>query len=123
MNSKRRDRINHSLLGDARTQAWSNLGLWRSGQSDYRTAAQALALQLAEQMRLQAASSLLDVACGYGASLNVWHEMGIHEITGLEPQTACVQAWQTDHRFQCWHDSMQNLSLLNKASRLRPSSP
>ena len=114
MSSKRRERINHSILGDARKQAWSNLGLWRTGQSDYRTAAQALALQLAEQMSLQAASSLLDVACGYGASLNVWHEMGIREITGLEPQTACVQAWQTDHRFQCWHDSMQNISLLSQ---------
>ena len=114
MNSKRRDRINHSLLGDARKQAWSNLGLWRTGQSDYRTAAQALALQLAEQMSLQAASSLLDVACGYGASLNVWHEMGIREITGLEPQTACVQAWQTDRRFQCWHNRMQKLNLLSQ---------
>ena len=109
MSSKRRERINHSILGDARTQAWSNLGLWRSGQSDYRTAAQALALLLAEQMSLQAASSLLDVACGYGASLNVWHELGIADITGLEPQTACVQAWQTDPRFHCWHDTMQNL--------------
>ena len=114
MNSKRRDRINHSLLGDARAQAWSNLGLWQTGQTDYRTAAQALALQLAEQMRLQAASSLLDVACGYGASLNVWHEMGIRNITGLEPQTACVQAWQNDRRFQCWHDSMQSLNLLSQ---------
>ena len=114
MSSKRRERINHSILGDAHAQAWSNLGLWQTGQTDYRTAAQALALQLAEQMRLQAASSLLDVACGYGASLNVWHEMGIREITGLEPQTACVQAWQTDHRFQCWHDSMQNISLLSQ---------
>ena len=109
MTSRRRDRINSALLGDARKQAWSNLGLWREGNADYRMAAQALALQLAEQMQLQAAAAVLDVACGYGASLNVWHELGIADITGLEPQTACVQAWQTDPRFRCWHDTMQNL--------------
>ena len=52
MTSRRRDRINSALLGDARRQAWSNLGLWREGDTDYRVAAQALALQLAEQMPL-----------------------------------------------------------------------
>ena len=109
MSKRRYERINSALLGDTRAQSWSNLGLWKTGQHDYRAAAHALAMQLATQMPLQAASSLLDVACGYGASLNVWHELGIADITGLEPQTACVQAWQTDRRFHCWHDTMQNL--------------
>ena len=109
MSKRRYERINSALLGDTRAQSWSNLGLWQTGQHDYRAAAHALAMQLATQMPLQAASSLLDVACGYGASLNVWHELGIADITGLEPQTACVQAWQTDRRFRCWHDTMQNL--------------
>ena len=109
MSKRRYERINSALLGDTRAQSWSNLGLWQTGQHDYRAAAHALAMQLATQMPLQAASSLLDVACGYGASLNVWHELGIGNITGLEPQTACVQAWQTDPRFHCWHERMQNL--------------
>ena len=111
MTSRQCDRINSALLGDARRQAWSNLGLWREGVTDYRMAAQALALQLAEQMSLQAAAKVLDVACGYGASLNLWHELDLRDITGLEAQTACVHAWQTDLRFQCRHDTMQNLSL------------
>ena len=110
MKQRRYERINSALLGDTRAQSWSNLGLWQTGQHDYRAAAHALAMQLATQMQLQAAAAvLLDVACGYGASLNVWHELGIGNITGLEPQTACVQAWQTDRRFRCWHDTMQNL--------------
>ena len=111
MTSRRRDRINSALLGDARRQAWSNLGLWREGDTDYRVAAQALALQLAEQMPLQADAKVLDVACGYGTSLNLWYELGVRDITGLEPQTACVHAWQADLRFQCWLDNMQNLNL------------
>ena len=111
MTSRRRDRINSALLGDARRQAWSNLGLWREGDTDYRVAAQALALQLAEQMHLQADAKVLDVACGYGTSLNLWYELGVRDITGLEPQTACVHAWQADLRFQCWLDNMQNLNL------------
>ena len=109
MKQRRYERINSALLGDTRAQSWSNLGLWQTGQHDYRAAAHALAMQLATQMQLQAAAAVLDLACGYGASLNVWHELGIRNITGLEPQTACVQAWQTDSRFHCWHERMQNL--------------
>ena len=106
--SQRRDRINSALLGDTRTQAWSNLGHWQGDNRDYSTAAKALAVQLAKQMDLQAADSVLDVACGYGASLNLWHEWGLREVLGLEQQAACVAAWQDDDRFHCWHGRMQD---------------
>ena len=115
--SQRRDRINSALLGDARAQAWSNLGYWQDGHRDYPTAAKALALQLAEQINLQAADTVLDVACGYGASLNLWHEYGLREIVGLEQQAACVAAWQDDTRFQCLHGRMQDSVVLARERR------
>lgn len=115
--SDRRDRINSALLGDMRAQAWSNLGYWQEGHRDYPRAAKALALQLAEQMDLQAADAVLDVACGYGASLNLWHEWGLREIVGLEQQAACVAAWQDDARFQCLHGRMQDSVALVQGRR------
>lgn len=86
--------IASDALGDTRALAWSNLGCWDSPLDDYPTAAQRLAVQLAEQMGLQDADSILDVGCGYGASLLVWHQWGINRVVGVECQPAAVARWQ-----------------------------
>lgn len=104
------ERINATLLGDERRMAWSNLGWWQDGKHDYPSAARALAMQLATQMGLQAADSLLDVGCGYGASLALWAEQGMQHVIGVEPQAACIAAMGDSPPWQVWQTSMPYLS-------------
>ena len=83
--------INTSLLGDEQCLAWSNLGLWQAGD-DYRHACQALAQHLANSIDLNSKDTLLDVACGQGASLALWHHhYKIQRISAIELQQQHVE--------------------------------
>lgn len=83
--------INSAILGDKNALAWSNLGLWQVGDS-YRTACQALAVDLAQSIDLNSNDTLLDLACGQGASLNLWHDYyKIQDISAVELQAQHVQ--------------------------------
>ena len=78
--------INTAMLGDQSPFAWSNLGLWQAGD-DYRHACQNLALHLAHSIDLNSNDILLDLACGKGASLNLWHHYyKIQNISAVELQ-------------------------------------
>ncbi len=73
---------------------WSNLGLWTAGP-EYRTAAAALARDLAAAVNLQAGDRVLDLACGYGASLALWGtEFGVQACDAVEAQRRCTDALQ-----------------------------
>jgi microcystin synthetase protein McyJ len=64
---------------------WGNLGLWSDAAQDYPSAAQALAVRLAERAQLRPGCSVLDVGFGYGDQLLVWKQRyGIGRITGIE---------------------------------------
>ena len=78
--------INSAMLGDQNRLAWSNLGLWQAGD-DYRHACQALATHLADSIHLNSNDVLLDLACGQGASLNLWNNnYNIQNISAIELQ-------------------------------------
>jgi microcystin synthetase protein McyJ len=64
---------------------WGNLGLWTDAGQDYPSAAQALAVRLAERAQLRPGCSVLDVGFGYGDQLLVWRQRyGVGRITGIE---------------------------------------
>ena len=64
---------------------WSNLGLWTDATRDYPSAAQALAIRLAERAQLKPGCSVLDVGFGYGDQLLVWKQRyGVGRLTGIE---------------------------------------
>lgn len=91
--------INTAMLGDENALAWSNLGLWQAGDG-YRTACQALAMQLAHAINLNSNDILLDLACGQGASLSLWyHYYKIQNISAVELQAQHVQHIQTHATF------------------------
>lgn len=71
---------------------WSNLGKWTSG-SDYRAAAAALARDLGNAVQLQPTDHVLDLACGYGASLALWESgFRVQVCDAVEGQQRCT-AW------------------------------
>lgn len=82
--------INTAMLGDQQLLAWSNLGLWQAGD-DYRHACQALAIHLANLIDLNSNDILLDLACGQGASLQLWkNSYNIQHISAVELQAKHV---------------------------------
>ena len=83
--------INASLLGDLSVLAWSNLGYWQAGQTDYVGACQQLADHLAESVHLNSKDKLLDLGCGQGASLSHWQQhYQVQYLAGVELQAAHV---------------------------------
>lgn len=78
--------------GDGR---WNNLGYWRSGNdcigNDYTAACMALARRHAEAIQLGPEDHLLELACGYGASLDLWRdEFAVARLCALERRVNCV---------------------------------
>lgn len=107
--------IDGALLAED-TAGWRNLGLWHSeddkkgrdsrGNPDieinlsaplfvspcsYVQAAEALARRIGEAAHLSVETTLLDLACGHGASLWLWQRMFyVTKLSALEIQTACI---------------------------------
>lgn len=80
------------LTDEPEALAWSNLGYWTQA-TDYPEACRQLALLLGAAAALSPATTVLDVACGQGASLALWPEaFGVRHITALELQTKCVES-------------------------------
>lgn len=85
--------IDGSLLADD-SGGWRNLGDW-SATIHYREAAEALAVRVGMAADLKNGMSVLDLACGYGASLLLWQrKFGVTYVACLELQGACIQAMQ-----------------------------
>jgi cyclopropane fatty-acyl-phospholipid synthase-like methyltransferase len=100
------------MLGDDRALAWSNLGLWQAGDN-YRHACQALAMHLADSIDLNSKDIVLDLACGQGASLELWYKnYKIQNIHAVELQQSHVLRIQQHATFlnsiRC--DSFLNLN-------------
>lgn len=105
--------INTAMLGDQSQLAWSNLGLWQADRH-YVAACQALAMQLADSIHLNSNDILLDLACGQGASLELWNKKyKIQNISAVELQKNHVLHIQKHTQFlnsiQC--DSFLNLKV------------
>lgn len=86
----RRYAIATDLLAAQPEPPWSNLGDW-SGCSDYVSACRQLARRHGEAIALGAGDRLLDLACGAGASLHLWHQdFAVSELIALDLQAARV---------------------------------
>jgi SAM-dependent methyltransferase len=105
MSNPDRFRISTTLLHDG-PSAWANLGLWQSAGQDYVSAATALANRHWQLASPATGTCLLDVGCGYGASLHHWQSLDpTQKLTALECQPTCLEklgkdGWPTfDGRF------------------------
>ena len=107
--------IDGALLAED-TAGWRNLGLWNSEDDrkgrdfsgnhnieinpptpfsvsacSYVQAAEALARKVGEAAHLSEETTLLDLACGQGASLWLWQRMFyVTKLSALEIQSACI---------------------------------
>lgn len=83
------------LLGQAADGLnWSNLGYWQH-TDDYTTACQQLAEQVGLAAQLHADDTVLELACGQGASLIYWPQrFDIRSLYALELQAVLVQRIQ-----------------------------
>ncbi|MCH8498686.1 MAG: class I SAM-dependent methyltransferase [Marinobacter sp.] len=78
------------LAGPGADWRWNNLGYW-PGASCYASACQQLALLHADVLSLQSQQRLLELACGYGAGLELWQRaFGITDYHALELRQQCV---------------------------------
>lgn len=88
--------INASMLGDDTALPWTNLGLWHTPHVTYPEACQNLAISLAEALALKSDDAVLDLGCGWGASLNLWQEQyAVRQISAVELQTECLSYLKT----------------------------
>ena len=92
--------IQPKLLASDNDSAWTNLGLWQSDcenqqqhlPKSYVQAAQQLAQQMGQALNLTVHDDVLDVGCGYGASVALWQQnFGVQHIAALELQPSCCQ--------------------------------
>lgn len=75
---------------------WSNLGDW-SKATAYSGACHALAHRIGQAAELGPADTILDMACGHGASLSVWPEaFGVPVVDAIERQTRALASIQSD---------------------------
>ena len=74
--------------GDGR---WNNLGYWKKAQN-YTEACRALAECHGVAAGLCPTSRVLELACGHGAALELWHDrFAVSRITALEYRPSCVR--------------------------------
>lgn len=84
--------INAKMLGDFSVLPWTNLGLWNNPTYTYQDACQQMACHLGQALKLNSQDSLLDLGCGFGASLLCWqNQFHITQMTAVELQNQCVE--------------------------------
>lgn len=80
-----------TALLDGQDSGWSNLGLWPA--ADYAAACEILAHGVARAAALDHRDRVLELACGQGAGLALWHrQYGVSVVAGLDGQSAAVRA-------------------------------
>jgi cyclopropane fatty-acyl-phospholipid synthase-like methyltransferase len=80
----------------AQKRPWSNLGDW-SEASEYSAACHALACRIGRAAHLSSGDTLLEIACGHGASLSVWPEVfDVQVVDAIERQTRAIAAIERD---------------------------
>lgn len=78
------------LAGPAGDGRWNNLGYWKNARN-YTEACRALAEIHGMAAGLTASHRLLELACGYGAALDVWRDrFNVAQIAALEYRPDCV---------------------------------
>jgi cyclopropane fatty-acyl-phospholipid synthase-like methyltransferase len=86
----------HLLAARPSQRPWSNLGDW-SDADDYSTACRALACRIGRAAMLGSRDTVLDIACGHGASLSVWPDVfGVPIVDAIERQTQALAAIEND---------------------------
>lgn len=82
------------LLAGQGDWRWNNLGDWQTATS-YEQACRDLAKRHAAMAGLSAQDQLLELACGYGASLDLWRDQfQVTHIGALEYRQRCVDVIQ-----------------------------
>lgn len=84
------------LAGSGEPCAWNNLGYWgddiASGNNPYAEACERLlACHLEPLGPLSPDLPVLEVGCGYGASLPQWYAAGARHWRGLERRSSCLE--------------------------------
>ena len=101
--------IESSLLADGGT-LWTNLGIWPSTKASvdqhqtcrestpsqdvysYVQACQELATRVGLAADLKPADRVLEIACGYGASISHWVEtFGVRQVDAIDIRPACIE--------------------------------
>ena len=78
------------LAGPEGDWRWNNLGYW-STDACYSTACRQLAMLHGDALSLQPHHRLLELACGYGAGLELWQQTyGVTDYHALELRQNCV---------------------------------
>lgn len=78
------------LAGQTGDWRWNNLGDWQAAAT-YEQACSDLARRHAVMAGLSAQDQLLELACGYGASLDLWQDQfQVTHISALEYRQRCV---------------------------------
>lgn len=91
-------KIHPLLLDQQNIVNWTNLGLWQDESNDYVQAAQQFAQHMGESLKLNTSDRVLDVGCGYGASLLLWHtHFKLKDCDALELQPMCCQYIHEHH--------------------------
>jgi cyclopropane fatty-acyl-phospholipid synthase-like methyltransferase len=102
-----------SLLdGTAAKRPWSNLGDWSETQ-EYSAACRALACRIGRAAKLGPRDTILEIACGHGASLSVWSEVfGVPVIDAMERQTRALASIEGDRPSalrNLWHADVNSI--------------
>jgi cyclopropane fatty-acyl-phospholipid synthase-like methyltransferase len=75
---------------------WSNLGDW-SQTHDYNAACHALACRIGQAANLGPRDTILELACGHGASLSVWPDVfGVPVVDAIEWQARAIASIERD---------------------------
>jgi len=84
------------LDATSRKRPWSNLGDW-SEATEYSAACHALACRIGRAAKLSSADTVLEIACGHGASLSVWPDaFGVQVVDAIERQTTAIASIEAD---------------------------
>jgi len=79
------------LAGPGGDGRWNNLGYWKNAQN-YTEACRALAELHGQAAGLMASHRVLELACGYGAALDLWRDrFSVSQIAALEYRPDCVR--------------------------------
>ena len=79
-----------TLLNGNADSTWQNLGDWSSATA-YPDAARTLAVGLGQRLELGPSDRIVDVGCGMGDQLRLWHSaFNVPSVLGLEPAVASV---------------------------------
>lgn len=100
---------------------WSNLGDWSKANA-YSAACRALAHRIGQAADLGPADSILDIACGHGASLSVWSEVfGVPVVDAIERQTRALASIESDRPAALRHLWQADVNLILSGVRPWPT--